>query len=101
MTEQDGPERVHVLYERARVLELAAQESEQELAEVASQVRVALANLRRAERSWAARISRPLRRSRAGHRAARPSELRDASALLESLDAHLTARSLPSPPGPE
>ena len=102
MTEQSEPERAQVLYERTRALDRALQDSERELDEVAVKVRLALADLRRAEGSWASRwqrltaglISAPS--PTPGGR--RPDAIGSTMALLEALDQRLAQRERQAPP---
>lgn len=96
MSESHGSDRTHMLYERTRVIEQALQTSELELEEVAGQVRVALADLRRAERSWGAGLyhrlggrSGPAAGAANGERSA----LRRAIAALTELDQRLSQHS--------
>lgn len=101
MTSRHDAERTRVLYERTRAIQRAVQLSDGELEEVQAEVRTALAAVRRARRSWAARCARCLRWSARSRDAARiaphASELDAVVAALEALDRRLSDQPRPVP----
>ncbi len=94
MTSRHDPQRARVLYERTRAIQRAVQLGARELDEVQAEVRTALAAVRRAQRSWAARCACRLYRSARSIDTERivphANELDAVVAALEALDRRRT-----------